>query len=76
MSQLFYDIWKEPYEVIEADGNMHESSVVLLVRHEQQRRTYEQIAKKLNMGKDTVMDVSTFITKGIKADVVLVDEAH
>ena len=77
MSQLFYDIWKEPYEVIETDGKtMHESSVVLLVRHEQQRRTYEQIAKKLNMGKDTVMDVSTFITKGIKADVVLVDEAH
>ena len=77
MSQLFYDIWKEPYEVIEADGKtMHESSVVLLVRHEQQRRTYEQIAKKLNMGKDTVMDVSTFIAKGVKTDVVLVDEAH
>ncbi|MDF8374720.1 DUF2075 domain-containing protein [Weissella paramesenteroides] len=77
MSQLFYDIWKDPYEVVEAGGKTtHQSSVVLLVRHEQQRRTYEQIAKKLNMGKDAVMDVSTFITKGIKTDVVLVDEAH
>lgn len=77
MSQLFYDFWKNPVKVTETDGiTTHKSSVALLVRHEQQRRTYEQIAKKLNMGQNVVMDVSTFINKGKKVDVLLVDEAH
>jgi len=54
----------------------HTSKTVLLVRHEQQRRTYEQIAKKLNMGSHVVMDVPRFIRKGKMVDVLLVDEAH
>ncbi|SCB90939.1 DNA/RNA helicase domain-containing protein [Weissella bombi] len=77
MSQLFYDFWKKSVEVTENDDmTSHEYSVALLVRHEQQRRTYEQIAKKLNMGKNMVMDVSAFINKGKKVDILLVDEAH
>ncbi|MBU7567335.1 DUF2075 domain-containing protein [Weissella hellenica] len=77
MSQLFYDFWKKSVENTENDGmKSHKSSVALLVRHEQQRRTYEQIAKKLNMGKNMVMDVSAFINKGKKVDILLVDEAH
>lgn len=77
MSQLFYDIWRNPYPVINDDGqSQHQSKIVLLVRHEQQRRTYEQIAKKLNMGKDVVMDVPSFISKGKVVDILLVDEAH
>lgn len=77
MSQLFYDFWKNPVKVIENEGKTsHESSVALLVRHEQQRRTYEQIARKLNMDKNMVMDVSTFVNKGNKVDILLVDEAH
>ncbi|PAV32980.1 hypothetical protein CI791_06885 [Leuconostoc lactis] len=46
------------------------------MRHEQQRRTYEQIARKLNMGKNVVMDVPTFISSGEQVDVLLEDEAH
>ena len=77
MSQLFYDIWRNPYPVINSDGqSQHQSKIVLLVRHEQQRRTYEQIAKKLNMGIDVVMDVPSFISKGKIVDILLVDEAH
>lgn len=77
MSQLFYDIWRNPYPVLNDDlKTQHTSKTVLLVRHEQQRRTYEQIAKKLNMGSDVVMDVPRFINEGNMADVLLADEAH
>ena len=77
MSQLFYEIWQNPYPVLNLDKKTkHDATVVLLVRHEQQRRTYEQIARKLNMGKDVVMDVPTFINRGEPVDVLLVDEAH
>ncbi|WP_313476228.1 DNA/RNA helicase domain-containing protein [Leuconostoc lactis] len=77
MSQLFYEIWQNPYPVLNLDKKTkHDATVVLLVRHEQQRRTYEQIARKLNMGKDVVMDVPTFINRGKPVDVLLVDEAH
>lgn len=77
MSQLFYDIWRNPYPVLNDDlKTQHTSKTVLLVRHEQQRRTYEQIAKKLNMGSHVVMDVPRFIRKGKMVDVLLVDEAH
>ncbi|MFT9389308.1 MAG: DNA/RNA helicase domain-containing protein [Leuconostoc sp.] len=77
MSQLFYEIWQNPYPVLNTDKkSKHDAKVVLLVRHEQQRRTYEQIARKLNMGKAVVMDVSTFINRGKQVDVLLVDEAH
>ncbi len=77
MSQLFYEIWQNPYPVLNADKkSKHDATVVLLVRHEQQRRTYEQIARKLNMGKAVVMDVPTFINRGKQVDVLLVDEAH
>ncbi|MDV8936075.1 DNA/RNA helicase domain-containing protein [Leuconostoc sp.] len=77
MSQLFYDIWRNPYPVLNDDlKTQHTSKTVLLVRHEQQRRTYEQIAKKLNMGSDVVMDVPRFINEGKMVDVLLVDEAH
>lgn len=77
MSQLFYEIWQNPYPVLNTDKkSKHDATIVLLVRHEQQRRTYEQIARKLNMGKAVVMDVSTFINRGKQVDVLLVDEAH
>mgnify|MGYP001233767181 CR=1 FL=1 len=77
MSQLFYDIWRNPYPVLNDDlKTQHTSKTVLLVRHEQQRRTYEQIAKKLNMGSDVVMDVPRFINEGKMVDVLLVYEAH
>lgn len=77
MSQLFYEIWQNPCPVLNADKKTkHAATVVLLVRHEQQRRTYEQIACKLNMGKNVVMDVPTFINRGEPVDVLLVDEAH
>ena len=71
MSQLFYEIWQNPYPVLNADKKTkHDATVVLLVRHEQQRRTYEQIARKLNMGKNVVMDVPTFINRGEPVDVL------
>ncbi|MGX7051214.1 DNA/RNA helicase domain-containing protein [Leuconostoc palmae] len=77
LSQLFYEIWKNPYPVLNYDRKTkHQASIVLLVRHEQQRRTYEQIARKLNMGIDVVMDVPRFISIGKQVDVLLVDEAH
>lgn len=77
MSQLFYDIWCNPYPVLNGDGKtQHHSKITLLVRHDQQLRTYEQIAKKLNMGIDAVMDVPRFVSRGEKVDILLVDEAH
>ncbi len=77
MSQLFYDIWRDPYTVLNDNGRTkHQSKIALLVRHEQQLRTYEQIAKKLDMGTNVVSDIPSFIRKKEKVDVLLVDEAH
>lgn len=77
MSQLFFEIWQNPYKVLDDDKVLcHDSDIILLVRHEQQKRTYEQIAKKLNMGSGVVMDVSSFINRGKMVDILLVDEAH
>ncbi len=72
MSALFKDI----YDFKDADDEKKDSmSVALLVRHEQQLKVYEQLAKKLNM-VDTVFEVPNFIAKGVKRDILLVDEAH
>lgn len=77
MSQLFFEIWQNPYKVLDDDKVLcHDSDIILLVRHEQQKRTYEQIVKKLNMGSGVVMDVSSFINRGKMVDILLVDEAH
>lgn len=72
MSALFKDI----YDFKDGDNEKKDSmSVALLVRHEQQLKVYEQLAKKLNM-VDTVFEVPNFIAKGVKKDILLVDEAH
>lgn len=77
LSSLFISLVDQPMNVLNEDKiSSHESKTVLVVRQKQQLNAYAQIAKKLNLPKDSVMDVSTFINNGKKADIVLVDEAH
>ncbi|WP_156713244.1 DNA/RNA helicase domain-containing protein [Weissella halotolerans] len=74
LSNIFWDLFKNEH-LVQENGMQHDSSVALLVRHEQQLRTYKQIANKLNM-RETVFDVPGFISNKKEYDVVLVDEAH
>lgn len=51
----------------------------LLVNHDEQLKVYEEIAKKLGLGSNTVDKPTPFINKrstAEKVDVALVDEAH
>lgn len=74
LSSLFRDLYDHPF-IIKEEQLKRKSNVAMIVRHQQQLRTYKQIAKKTNMG-DTVFDVPKFISNGKRFDVVLVDEAH
>ena len=74
LSSLFRDLYDNPFTVNE--GNQErETNVAMLVRHAEQLKIYQQIAKKTNMG-NVVFDVPKFISNDKMFDVVLVDEAH
>lgn len=74
LSSLFRDLYDHPFLI--NDGKFsRKSNVAMIVRHQQQLKTYKQIAKKTNMG-NIVFDVPKFISNGKRFDVVLVDEAH
>ena len=74
LSSLFRDLYDNPFTV--GEGNEErKSNLAMLVRHTEQLKIYQQIAKKTNMG-NVVFDVPKFISNGKMFDVVLVDEAH
>lgn len=74
LSSLFRDLYDNPFTVNEGNQK-RETNVAMLVRHAEQLKIYQQIAKKTNMG-NVVFDVPKFISNGKMFDVVLVDEAH
>lgn len=71
LSSLFRDLYDNPFTV----DKDRKTNVAMLVRHTEQLKIYQQIAKKTNMG-NVVFDVPKFISNGKMFDVVLVDEAH
>ena len=80
MSSLLYDLFNSNEFPVSKD----KMSIYLLVNHEQQLTVYQQMAKKLGLknknGIDVVMKPTSFINyqskNNLKADVVIVDEAH
>lgn len=80
MSSLLYDLFNSNEFPVSKD----KMSIHLLVNHEQQLTVYQQMAKKLGLknknGIDVVMKPTSFINyqskNNLKADVVIVDEAH
>lgn len=80
MSSLLYDLFNSN----EFPASKDKMSIHLLVNHEQQLTVYQQMAKKLGLknknGIDVVMKPTSFINyqskNNLKADVVIVDEAH
>ena len=80
MSSLLYDLFNSNEFPVSKD----KKSIHLLVNHEQQLTVYQQMAKKLGLknknGIDVVMKPTSFINyqskNNLKADVVIVDEAH
>lgn len=74
LSSLFRDLYDNPFTVDEGNEE-RKTNVAMLVRHTEQLKIYQQIAKKTNMG-NVVFNVPKFISNGKMFDVVLVDEAH
>lgn len=80
MSSLLYDLFNSNEFPVSKD----KMSIHLLVNHEQQLTVYQQMVKKLGLknknGIDVVMKPTSFINyqskNNLKADVVIVDEAH
>lgn len=80
MSSLLYDLFNSNEFPVSKD----KMSIHLLVNHEQQLTVYQQMAKKLGLknknGIDVVIKPTSFINyqskNNLKADVVIVDEAH
>ena len=80
MSSLLYDLFNSNEFPVSKD----KMSIHLLVNHEQRLTVYQQMAKKLGLknknGIDVVMKPTSFINyqskNNLKADVVIVDEAH
>lgn len=75
-SSLFYELCFLGDEEVSKRISCH-----LLVNHEEQLTVYQQIAKKLNLGRgqEVVSKPTTFInhfSKDNPVDVVLIDEAH
>jgi len=73
-SALFYELVTRGEEYFGHKINCH-----LLVNHDQQLQVYQQIAKRLNLGDDSVHKPTSFINKYSeinKVDVSFIDEGH
>ena len=69
LSNLFYDfVGYKKYG--------HPLNVHIMVNHDEQVKVYKEISKKLGIDVNLVGKPTSFINKGEKADVILVDEAH
>ena len=73
-SALFYELVTRGEELFGHKVNCH-----LMVNHDQQLNVYQQIAKRLNLGEDTIHKPTSFINKFSeynKVDVAFIDEGH
>lgn len=73
-SALFYELITRGEELFGRKVNCH-----LLVNHNQQLNVYEQIAKRLGLGQNTVHKPTSFINRyseSNKVDVAFIDEGH
>lgn len=69
LSNLFYDL-------VGYKKYGHPLNVHIMVNHDEQVKVYREISKKLGIDVKLVGKPTSFINKGEKADVILVDEAH
>lgn len=69
LSNLFYDL-------VGYKKYGHPLNVHIMVNHDEQVKVYREISKKLGINVNLVGKPTSFINKGEKADVILVDEAH
>lgn len=69
LSNLFYDL-------VGYKKYGHPLNVHIMVNHDEQVKVYSEISKKLGIDVNLVGKPTSFINKGEKADVILVDEAH
>lgn len=69
LSNLFYDL-------VGYKKYGHPLNVHIMVNHNEQVKVYRKISKKLGIDVNLVGKPTSFINKGEKADVILVDEAH
>lgn len=69
LSNLFYDL-------VGYKKYGHPLNVHIMVNHNEQVKVYREISKKLGINLNLVGKPTSFINKGEKADVILVDEAH
>ncbi len=69
LSNLFYDL-------VGYKKYGHPLNVHIMVNHDEQVKVYRKISKKLGIDVNLVGKPTSFINKGEKADVILVDEAH
>ena len=79
-TSTFYELIKRGDETpLPGEPPFPKMSCHLMVNHDQQARVYEQMAKRLNLGEDTVSRPTTFInrySKNNKVDVAFIDEGH
>lgn len=69
LSNLFYDL-------VGYKKYGHPLNVHIMVNHDEQVKVYKEISKKLGIDVKLVGKPTSFINKGERADVILVDEAH
>lgn len=69
LSNLFYDL-------VGYKKYGHPLNVHIMVNHDEQVKVYKEISKKLGIDVNLVGKPTSFINKGEKAYVILVDEAH
>lgn len=69
LSNLFYDL-------VGYKKYGHPLNVHIMVNHDEQVKVYREISKKLGIDVNLVGKPTSFINKGEKADVILIDEAH
>lgn len=69
LSNLFYDL-------VGYKKYGHPLNVHIMANHDEQVKVYREISKKLGIDVNLVGKPTSFINKGEKADVILVDEAH
>ena len=79
-TSTFYELIKRGEETpLPGEPQFPKMKCHLMVNHDQQAHVYDQMAKRLNLGEDTVSRPTTFInrySKRKKVDVAFIDEGH
>ena len=79
-TSTFYELIKRGEETpLPGQPHFPKMKCHLMVNHDQQAHVYEQMAKRLNLGEDTVSRPTSFInrfSKDNRVDVAFIDEGH